>query len=159
MNSALLNIYLATVSPKHQQGVDFNTWFDTAKEIINTQTNDEFQISLIEYKGRGYGFASTNNSFCHTSHLVGVDDEDLEDLCNEQTLFLIHSYRGRNGLWASWFCPVEKMNERAVNTLFCYFQQAADQLQEERKQEDSDDNNGLFGVFDVLFIDPFYDKL
>ena len=159
--NTLLNLYLATISPKNQQGIDFDSWFNTAKEIINTQTNDEFQISSIEYKGRGYGFASTNNSFCHASHLVGADDEDkdFEDFCNEQTLFLIHSYKGQNGLWASWFCPVEKINERAINTLFCYFQQAANQLQEEEKREDPDDNNGLFGIFDILFIDPFYDKL
>lgn len=69
----------------------------------------DLYLSTIRYSKNGFGFG--NDIFCHVKRMVGTT-EDFEVLCNQNRHFIIHPQEGDKGWWATWFCPVELIDDK-----------------------------------------------
>ena len=88
-------------------------WEDINYQLVN-MTDGEYQINSIRYAKNGYGF-TYNGTFCHATKLVG-STKKLEDF-DSYDLFLIHSIKTEKGNSATWFCPIENIDEKSFNIL------------------------------------------
>jgi len=77
-------------------------------------TQGEYRLEGIRYAKNGYGFTHSN-IFCHCSKLVGTTKK-MEEFDNYQ-YFMIHTTETEKGLLATWFCPIENIDEKSFNIL------------------------------------------
>ena len=92
-------------------------------EILTEQTKGEYQYTYVNYKRDGFGFSQGYPSFCHTSKIVGTT-ESLEELCKNNTLFIIHSVNTEKGRKATWLCPIDLIDSKTEELLYPYIQKA-----------------------------------
>lgn len=92
-------------------------------DILMDETDGTYQLTYINYKKNGFGFSQGRPSFCHASKLVGTS-ENFEELCKNNTVFIIHSYDETKGRRASWFCPADLMNEKTEGIVLPYVEKA-----------------------------------
>lgn len=90
---------------------------DYIREMLASSTNYEYQLERIHFVRDGFGFSEGRQSFCHASKMVGVEQQDFEKFCKNDYLFIIHSYKTEKGLKASWFCPINYINDKTVALL------------------------------------------
>lgn len=82
---------------------------DMISKISSSLTETDLYLSTIRYSKNGFGFG--NDVFCHAKRMVGTT-EDFEALCKQNRYFIIHPQEGDKGLWATWFCPVELIDNK-----------------------------------------------
>lgn len=132
-------------------------------DILMGETDGTYQLTYINYKKNGFGFSQGRPSFCHASKLVGTS-ENFEELCKNDTVFIIHSYDEVKGRRASWFCPVDLMNEKTEGIVLpsvekavirICFEKAVDEHYEvERQREEQEKQKKLaaLGIHQVQKI-------
>ena len=77
-------------------------------------TKGEYDIDCICYAKNGFGF-TPNGVFCHCSKMVGTTQK-MEEI-GSHDLFMVHAIETEKGRSASWFCPVEEIDDKSFDIL------------------------------------------